>query len=92
MAVPARTALGLQQCQLHHLGGHQWRVQAHRSRRGGPSVGRTQVQAQYELRQVEPRLEVSFKEIYIQFKYILFNLKVEIKVLKKIYGFALMRS
>jgi len=60
VAVPAGAALGLQQRQLHHLGGHQWRVQAHRSRRGRPPMGRAEVQAQHELRQAQSRLEVSF--------------------------------
>lgn len=63
MAVPARAAVGQQQCQLHHLGGHQWRVQANRSRRSGPPLGRAQIEAQHELRQAESRLEVSLTQL-----------------------------
>lgn len=38
---------------LHRVGGRPRRVQAHRPRRGGATLGRAQEQAQYELRQAK---------------------------------------
>jgi hypothetical protein len=55
VAVSARAALGFVQRRLHHLGGHQWRIQAHRPRRGRQALGREEVQTQHELRQTQPR-------------------------------------
>ncbi len=55
VAVPARAAVGREQRQHNRLGGHQRRVQAHRSGRGGASLGRAQEQAEHELRQAESR-------------------------------------
>lgn len=37
---------------LHNVGRHQRRIQAHRSRRGGQTMGREEIQAQHELRQI----------------------------------------
>jgi hypothetical protein len=53
LAVLAGAALGRCQLQHHRLGGHQRRVQADRPRRGGPEVGRAEVEAEHELRQTE---------------------------------------
>ncbi|XP_068035643.1 transcriptional regulator ERG isoform X3 [Anomalospiza imberbis] len=55
VAVPAGAAVGQLQLQLHHLGGHQRRVQDDGPRRGGAALGRAEEQAQHELRQAEPR-------------------------------------
>jgi len=39
-----------QQRRVHLLGRSRWRIQVDRPRRGGQALGRTQVEAQYELR------------------------------------------
>ena len=54
VAVPVGVVIGLGQRGLHHVGGHQRRVQAGGPGRGGPPLGGAQVQAQHELRQAEP--------------------------------------
>lgn len=54
VAVPTWAAVRLVERGLHHLGGHQRRVQTDRSRRSGQTLGRTQIQTQHELRQTQP--------------------------------------
>lgn len=51
VAIPARVAQRFVERNVHRLGGSQWRVQADRSRRGGATMGREEVQTKYELRQ-----------------------------------------
>lgn len=58
VAVPARAAQRPAERVVHHVGGHQRRVQDGGSRRRGPAVGRAQEQAQHELRQAESRAQV----------------------------------
>lgn len=58
VAVPTWAAVRLVERGLHHLGGHQRRVQTDRSRRSGQTLGRTQIQTQHELRQTQPGFTV----------------------------------
>ena len=59
MAVPARVAVGLVECGLHHVGGHQRRVQTDRPGRSGAPLGREEIKTQHELRQTQPGTPVS---------------------------------
>lgn len=61
VAVPARAARRFGERGVHHVGRHQWRIQAHRSGRGGAPLGRAQVQAEHELRQTLTRSQVRVK-------------------------------
>lgn len=49
MAVLAGAVVRLVERQLHHVGGDERGVQADGSRRGGPALGRAQIQTEYEL-------------------------------------------
>lgn len=58
MAVSPGAAQRLLQRRVHHLGGHQRRVQADRSGRGGQEVGREEVETEHELRQTVQSAQV----------------------------------
>ena len=58
VAVPAGVVVWLQQCQLHHMGGNERRIQDDWSWRGGQEVGWEEVQTQHELRQDEQGSQV----------------------------------
>ena len=55
MAVPAGAAVGLRKRGVHHVGRHVRRVQVDRPGRGRATLGRTQEQAEHELRQTQSR-------------------------------------
>ena len=59
VAVPAGAAVRLVERGVHHVGGHQRRVQTHRPRRGGPPLGRTKIKTQHELRQTQSSTQVT---------------------------------
>ena len=69
VAVLTWASVRLVQRRLHHLGGHQRRIQTHRSRRSGQTLGWTQIQTQHELRQTQPRFTVClYFIVYVVYK------------------------
>lgn len=69
VAVLTWASIRLVQRRLHHLGGHQRRIQTHRSRWSGQTLGWTQIQTQHELRQTQPRFTVClYFIVYLVYK------------------------